>query len=46
MCIETPAQEHRMNAETDFLPRRNAIEITRVMISNLANHDIVGTLNE
>ena len=36
-----------MNAEAeDFLPRRNATEITRVMINDLANHDIEEPLNE
>ena len=45
--ITTPTQEHTMNAEAEeFRPRRDANEIARVRINDLANDDRKGPFNE
>ena len=45
--MKAPTQEHTMDAEAkEFRPKRNASEMTRVRINDLANDDREGPFNE
>ena len=45
--MKAPTQEHTMDAEAkEFRPRRNANEMARVRINDLANDDREGPFNE